>query len=359
MRYVDKAVPLLGPSIESYMGKIVHEALEWLYDTLVNRDLASKKELIDYYNKKWNSAWNNEIRIVKQEFDSDHYKNIGEQCLDMYYERYKPFDQAPILGLEKRIYIDLPDGKKAMGIIDRLDKKSPTHFEVHDYKTSNRVMKQSQADIDRQLSLYALGIQQNFPEVETVDLIWHFVKFDEEVISKRSQSQLEKVALETSSKIDMLESAVELGDLPTSKSILCDWCEYRKQCPEFTNIIKDSEIIETIDDFIKFSYSDIPEDDKNFILATLEDKIRLFSHQTGRKTLSGTNHKVVLETIFRRIPPDEGDLRWYGLQDSLKEFGISDVDLDTLFNSDLLNDKQRDSLKQYFDLQKVVQVTIE
>ena len=350
---------MLGPSIESYMGKIVHDALEWLYDTLVNHDLASKKEVIDYYHKKWNSGWNNEIRIVKQEFDSEHYKNLGESCLDMYYERYKPFNQAPILGLEIRIYIDLPDGKKAMGIIDRLDKKSSTHFEVHDYKTSNRVMKQSQADIDRQLSLYALGIHQNFPEVEKIDLIWHFVKFDEEVISARSQSQLEKVALETSSKIDMLESAIELGDLPTSKSILCDWCEYRKQCPEFTKIIKDSEIVETIDDFIKFSHSDIPEDDKNFILATLEDKIRLFSHQTGRKTLSGTNHKVVLETVFRRIPPDEGDLRWYGLQDSLKEFGISDVDLDTLFDSDLLNNKQRDSLKQYFDFQKTVEVIID
>ncbi len=359
LRYIDKAVPLLGPSIESYMGKIVHEALEWLYDTLVNHDLASKKEVIAYYHQKWNSGWNNEIRIVKQEFNSEHYQNLGEECLDMYYERYKPFDQAPILGLEKRVYIDLPEGKKMMGIIDRLDKISSTHFEVHDYKTSNRIMKQSQADMDRQLSLYALGIHQNFPEVEKIDLIWHFVKFDEEVTSARSQSQLEKMALETSSKIDMLESAIELGDLPTSKSILCDWCDYRKQCPEFAKIIKDSDIVETIDDFIKFNDSDIPEEDKNFILATLEDKIRLFSHQTGRKTLSGTNHKVVLETVFRRIPPDEGDLRWYGLQDSLKEFGISNVDLDKLFDSDLLDDNQRDSLKQYFDFRKTIEVIID
>jgi putative RecB family exonuclease len=341
------------------MGKIVHEALEWLYDTLVNHDLASKKEVIAYYHQKWNSGWNNEIRIVKQEFNSEHYQNLGEECLDMYYERYKPFDQAPILGLEKRVYIDLPEGKKMMGIIDRLDKISSTHFEVHDYKTSNRIMKQSQADMDRQLSLYALGIHQNFPEVEKIDLIWHFVKFDEEVTSARSQSQLEKMALETSSKIDMLESAIELGDLPTSKSILCDWCDYRKQCPEFAKIIKDSDIVETIDDFIKFNDSDIPEEDKNFILATLEDKIRLFSHQTGRKTLSGTNHKVVLETVFRRIPPDEGDLRWYGLQDSLKEFGISNVDLDKLFDSDLLDDNQRDSLKQYFDFRKTIEVIID
>ena len=120
--------------------------------------------------------------------------------------------------------MDLPGGKKIIGIIDRLDKKSKTHLEVHDYKTSGRLIEQSQADVDRQLSLYALGIHQNFPEVETVDLIWHFVKFDEEIRSQRDKSRLEKLAIETSSKIDMIESAVKRDDLPPSRSVLCDWC---------------------------------------------------------------------------------------------------------------------------------------
>jgi putative RecB family exonuclease len=62
LRYVDKAVPLLGSSIESYMGKVVHEALEWLYDTAINHDLATKKEVIDYYEKRWVSRWKKDIR---------------------------------------------------------------------------------------------------------------------------------------------------------------------------------------------------------------------------------------------------------------------------------------------------------
>ena len=130
LKYIDKAVPLLGPSIESYMGKVVHEAIEWLYDTAINHDLATKKEVIDYYEKRWKSSWNNEIRVIKREFDSKHYKEIGRLCIDMYYERYKPFDQSTVMGLEKRIYIDLPEGKKMIGSVSYTHLTLPTNREV-------------------------------------------------------------------------------------------------------------------------------------------------------------------------------------------------------------------------------------
>ena len=355
LKYVDKAVPLLGSSIESYMGKVVHEALEWLYDTAINHDLATKKEVIDYYEKRWVSRWKKDIRVIKREFDFDYYKDIGRDCIDKYYERYKPFDQSVVIGLEKRVFIDLPEGKKMMGIIDRLDKKSSTHLEVHDYKTSNRVMTQYNADADRQLAIYALGIKQNYPEVEKVDLIWHFVKYDEEVISVRTQLELEVLASETSSKIDFIESAT---DFPTSKSILCDWCEYRKQCPEFAVADKEG-IVKTIDNFVKFSNQDIPEEDKQVILKTLGDKIILHSQQTGQKELKGTKHRAIIKNVFRRIPPDEGDLRWYGLQNFLKKLNLVTDDFDELFSSSEISDEHKKQLKEFFDLEKSSGVVIE
>jgi putative RecB family exonuclease len=359
LKYVDRAVPLLGSSIESYMGKVVHEALEWLYDTAINHDLATKKEVIDYYEKRWISRWNKDIRVIKREFDFDYYKDIGRDCIDKYYERYKPFDQSVVIGLEKRVFIDLPEGKKMMGIIDRLDKKSSTHLEVHDYKTSNRVMNQSQADIDRQLSLYAMGIHQNFPEVEKVDLIWHFVKFDKEVKSVRSQIKLEELALETSSKIDMIESAEGIGEFPTSKSILCDWCEYRKQCPEFVKMADKEAIVNNIDNFVKLGNQDIPEEDKQVILKTLGDKIILHSQQTGQKKLKGTKHMAIIKNVFHRIPPDEGDLRWYGLQSLLEKLNLVTDDYDELFSSSKISEEQKNQLKEFFDMEKSSRVVIE
>ena len=172
-----------------------------------------------------------------------------------------------------------------IGLIDRLDKKSKTHFEVHDYKTSSRLIEQPQADTDRQLSLYAMAVHQHYPEVETIDLIWHFVKFDAEVKSTRNKNQLQELALETCNKIDMIEAAVADNNLPTSKRMLCDWCEYRKQCPEFAKTVDSREMAEVIDKLVSITQSDIPEDDKVVILKTIEDKIKLFAQQSRQKTL--------------------------------------------------------------------------
>lgn len=356
LKYIDKAVPLLGPSIESYMGKVVHEALEWLYDTAINHDLATKNEVIEYYETRWKTGWNNDIRVIKREFDAEHYKNIGKLCIEMYYERYKPFDKSIVMGLEKRIYVDLPEGKKMIGYIDRLDKKSANHFEIHDYKTSNRVMDQSTADIDRQLAIYALGIKQNFPEVEKVDLVWHFVKYDEEVVSIRNDLQLEELALETTEKINKIESAV---DYPTSTSILCEWCDYKKQCPEFGQAIDGSDIKNTIDEFIRISDSPMPPEDKEFVLRTIGDKIRLFSQQTNKLVLEGTDKKILVENKFVRVPPDESDLRWYNLQNMLKNLGIETEDYNDLFENPKLSEEEKATLKQFFDIKKTIELRIE
>ncbi len=260
------------------------------------------------------------------------------------------------MGLEKRIYIDLPEGKKMIGYIDRLDKKRANHFEIHDYKTSNRVMDQSTADVDRQLAIYALGIKQNFPEVEKVDLVWHFVKYDEEVVSIRNDLQLEELALETTEKINKIESAV---DYPTSTSILCEWCDYKKQCPEFGQAIDGSDIKNTIDEFVRISDSPMPPEDKEFVLRTIGDKIRLFSQQTNKLVLEGTDKKILVENKFVRVPPDESDLRWYNLQNMLKNLGIETEDYNDLFENPKLSEEEKATLKQFFDIKKTIELKIE
>ena len=73
------------------------------------------------------------------------------------------------------------------GYIDRLDKIGDGHLSVHDYKTSNRVPPQAKADQDRQLGLYALAVHQKYPDIKKIDLVWHYVRFDEEVRSSRTQ----------------------------------------------------------------------------------------------------------------------------------------------------------------------------
>ena len=313
LRYVDKVKPLLGNTIESFMGSRVHDSLEWLYQIIMDTSqVMSKDLLINKYDKLWSDKWNDDIRVVKKEFTDEYYKDIGRECLKNYYERYNPFDQAETISLEERIIFDLPDGKKMQGYIDRLDRISNNHYVVHDYKTSSRLPSQSQADKDRQLGLYALAVKQQYPNVQEVGLVWHYVKFDKEVSSSRNQSQLNEMASSTVSLIKDIESATERRIFPTKTSILCNWCEFKAQCPEYshqyssqiqisfleTTTISSSKAAETVDKLVELNGKKRELlADMEAMIDTLENKLFNYSKESGNKAVFGKEYKAIIKLV--------------------------------------------------------------
>ena len=77
-----------------------------------------------------------------------------------------------------------------IGYIDRLSRVEKGVYAVHDYKTGS-IMEQEYADKDRQLALYSIAIKQTFREAKKIKLIWHYVAYGEDVISERTDKQLE------------------------------------------------------------------------------------------------------------------------------------------------------------------------
>lgn len=71
--------------------------------------------------------------------------------------------------------LDEDNRYRIQGFIDRLDQQSDGTYEVHDYKTNQRVPTQEEADADRQLALYQIGVQQMWSDAADVDLAWHYV----------------------------------------------------------------------------------------------------------------------------------------------------------------------------------------
>jgi hypothetical protein len=70
-------------------------------------------------------------------------------------------------------------------------------------------------------------------------------------------------------------------------------------------------------------------------------------------------HKAIVEDVFQRIPPSEEDLRWYGLKEALKNMDLVTEDLEGLFSHPELSDEQKNSLKEYFDIERSTKVVIE
>ena len=339
LRYVDRVKPALGNSIESFMGRMVHDALEWLYKLARDSNVVSKESLLNKYDQLWIDNWQDDIRVIKKDLTAENFKQTGSNCLEMYYDSYHPFNQAITIGLEERMMIDLPEDKKMQGYIDRLDKLGDGHLAVHDYKTSNRVPPQAVADQDRQLGLYALAVHQRYPEVEKIDLVWHYVRFDEEVRSTRTQAQLEKMIDTTVSLIKDVEAATDRKDFPTKTSMLCDWCEFKAQCPEYshqfasksdtptldTTNITAAQAAETVDKLVdlKAKKKDMAAD-MDAMVATLEDRLINYSKESGHKAVFGRDYKASFRESKGMKIPDKKDLRRYELESTLREMGLWD-----------------------------------
>lgn len=233
--YIDK-IERDTKGIEAFVGSRFHEVMEKLYKDLSCKTF-SLEELLDFYNSKWAKEWTDDVIVTKKDRTAQDYKNIGKKCIEDYYKRYHPFNQGRTLGLERGIMIDLDgDGKhKLRGFIDRISQAEDGTYEIHDYKTSGYLPVQKDADVDRQLALYQIGIESMWNDVKKTKLIWHYVVFDKELTSTRTKEQLGQLKKDTAALIDEVEQTKEF--LPT-ESNLCEWCVYPDLCPKRKHLYK-------------------------------------------------------------------------------------------------------------------------
>lgn len=240
LRYIDKIEPVIKDTIESFLGRIVHKTLEKLYTDLRINYINSLDELQQFLKLLWYEQYSDDIVIVKKHYTVQDYLSLAQQYISTYYHRYAPFDQTKTLGIESHITFALDDEKKykIQGFIDRLSFKDTGELFIHDYKTSSKLPSQNQLDKDRQLALYALGVKKLYPDAENIHLIWHFLKYNKEFQSQRSEKQLKKLASQVTSLIDTIENTTLYSRKP---SPLCRWCEYKPICPRHSTLYQAKE----------------------------------------------------------------------------------------------------------------------
>ena len=238
--YVEKVPVERRDGIEAFLGSRVHDTFEKMYKDLRMEKKWSLEETLGYYSEIWEKNWSDSIFICRKEYDATHYRKIGDRCITDYYNRYSPFDQDKTLGLETNVNFALSKkGEyKITGYIDRLSEVEDGHYEIHDYKTGGYLPTQDKLDEDRQLALYSIAIKERFTDAKKVDLVWHYVAFDKEFRSSRTDKQLEELKKETLGKIMEIEAAKEAGDFPATESSLCGWCEFADLCPKKKHEIK-------------------------------------------------------------------------------------------------------------------------
>ncbi len=204
--------------------------MERLYQDVQMTKIPTVEELVRFFDDAWDDRWHDGIKVVKKSYNAEHYRGIGRKCITDYYANHYPFDQARTIALEHLVFFPLDDDEQywIRGIIDRISVTLDGRYEIHDYKTSSRLMTQRAADRDRQLALYQIGIGRMWRDAKDVDLVWHYMAFGRELRSTRTPEHLESLKSDIMGLISRIEH--ERNFYP-KETPLCNWCAYTEHCP--------------------------------------------------------------------------------------------------------------------------------
>jgi putative RecB family exonuclease len=229
LRYIEKR-PATVTGIEALLGNLVHESLEHLYLAVREGRVPPEEEIQTVFASLWSERCDDTVRIVRRNMSREDYRRRGEKFLADYYRAHQPFDKDETLGTEVRVEMDLDPagGYPFVGFVDRLARAADGAIEIHDYKTSATLPSDEKLRSDRQLRLYALALRSEYPEETPFRLVWNYLAHGRRIPMPSVAEENERVRRDAVRLIDEIRAAREF---PPRESALCDWCEYRLECP--------------------------------------------------------------------------------------------------------------------------------
>ena len=328
-RYIDR-IKLEGApeGIEAFMGSRVHETLEKLYRDLLLSRQTTLDDILAYYDDIWHKSWNENVAVVKEGYTPENYYATGARAIKDYFVRYSPFDDSKTIGIEMKVHVDI-DGYRLLGYIDRLSETEDGHYQIRDYKTSGTLPTQEAMNNNRQLALYQMGLYDMRGDVEDVDLIWHYLVFDKEIRSKRTEEELNALKCETVQLIQTIEKAEEEAAFPAKESILCRWCEFQAICPSKKHIVETEKM--PANEFLNEPGVNLV----NRYVAMFEEKRQLesridqlkealvkYSKDNACEVIRGSDRNVKVKCAPTVNYPTKSDPRRGKLEELLKEAGV-------------------------------------
>lgn len=135
------------------------------------------------------------------------------------------------------------------GFIDRIDIMEDGSLKIRDYKTSRVAITKAEADVDEQLSMYALVAKYLYPEFENVILELDYVRLQERVSSFRTDGELATFKDWLIHMYHQIKN--DVSPLATINKY-CGWCDARHGCvayQELTNVEDGESEIEKLKEF--------------------------------------------------------------------------------------------------------------
>ncbi|KXA90021.1 hypothetical protein AKJ57_04560 [candidate division MSBL1 archaeon SCGC-AAA259A05] len=218
-KYIQRVKVKKVKNVYAFLGNQGHRTLETLHNDLKNGKRNSLDDLLKVFSDLWDGNWTGDIQ-VPEEYSPKHFRRVGKRCITNYYESHEPFDRDRTVDTELRLYprVSAESCKyKFRGYVDRLALTPEGRYEIHDYKTSKNLPTRNQLGKERQLALYQLGVQQEYPDADDVELVWHYVRFGKDIRVSYFDKDIDRIQKDLVDVVRRIERAREEDDFPTMR----------------------------------------------------------------------------------------------------------------------------------------------
>lgn len=213
-------------SIESYLGNVVHDVLEWLYEARLSGENPTLETVLDRFDREWRHEWPEDVAVIRTGEGPDVYYRRGREMLESFFQAVFSVDESETLALEQRFTIKLSDRVVFTGFADRVGRTKQGVLFVVDYKTSKNMGDPSDFSEGLQAPLYAACALENHGDEQALAGYhylrhgasnWHAVDRD------TGRALLERFG-------NMAEAALDATEFPAKPGILCAWCGFNHVC---------------------------------------------------------------------------------------------------------------------------------
>lgn len=220
------------PGEAAIMGNFVHDVLEEMYKADPDlRDVSLAKNLA---RELWEEKWGEEaLKVLTREDQVRNFRWNAWWCIENLWKLEDPKTVTPS-GLETEVNGPI-GGVMIRGFIDRFSQSEGSLFyTVSDYKTGKTPKKQYMADKFFQLYLYAHLISvTGIGEVDKIELL--YLKDGVRLSTKVKDSEMQEMIDIVKKTKEEIDNRCMSGRFEANKSILCNWCSYKKICPAWGN----------------------------------------------------------------------------------------------------------------------------
>jgi hypothetical protein len=174
------------PNVHTSFGQLVHTVLESIVSGVnLNPGASDISDIVDQLFLKYQHRFHPLHRFI--------YKRYAKEVVGLYLYN-TPIIKKPVF-VEKYLTTTLTNGVRLNGIVDRID-QTDTGYHVIDYKT-NKYADKLEPFVDdnntgnsfwKQGAIYHQLISNNFPEANTIDLSFDFVRLNRRVVFKKENN---------------------------------------------------------------------------------------------------------------------------------------------------------------------------